>query len=397
MSRVAIHYQGLKVGEVAVARGGIFFEYAAEFVGSGHELSPFHLPLGPGVKARDASVPTMRLHGLFEDSLPDHWGRRVMMAWFRERGTPEHEVTPLMMLAYVGQRAMGALDYTPELDVTPPGDITLPDLYAAAAEAEKGGVVDLDVLAQVGSSAGGARPKALLNLPDSGAGAPLAGPATPDGYSSWIVKFDTTRDGIAGPLEEAYARMARAAGVDFPATRLLETKHADGVRRHFAVKRFDRDGEERLHHHTLGGLLHASGGDLDYQTLLRATRRLTKDEREVWRAYRRAVFNVLAGNRDDHAKNHGFIYRDRVWTLGPAYDLTFTSAQQMPERGMAVCGERRAAGVEHLKKLAASESLDAKEAKRVIDEVRGALAKWRTFADEAGVPVLTAAEVEAAW
>ena len=397
MSRVAVHYQGLKVGELAVARGGIFFEYAAEFIASGHELSPFHLPLGPGVKARDPSVPTMRLHGLFEDSLPDHWGRRVMMAWFRERGTPEHAVTPLMMLAYVGQRAMGALDYTPELDVTPPGYITLPDLYAAAAEAEKGGVVDLDVLAQVGSSAGGARPKALLNLPDSGAGALLAGPASPDGYSSWIVKFDTTRDGIAGPLEEAYARMARAAGVDFPATRLLETKHADGVRRHFAVKRFDRDGAERLHHHTLGGLLHASGGDLDYQTLLRATRRLTKDEREVWRAYRRAVFNVLAGNRDDHAKNHGFIYRDRAWTLGPAYDLTFTSAQQMPERGMAVCGERRAAGVEHLKKLATSESLDAKEAKRLIDEVRSVLAKWRTFADEAGVPVLTAAEVGAAW
>jgi serine/threonine-protein kinase HipA len=169
------------------------------------------------------------------------------------------------------------------------------------------------------------------------------------------------------------------------------------VRRHFAVKRFDRDGAERLHHHTLGGLLHAGGGDLDYQTLLRATRRLTKDEREVWRAYRRAVFNVLAGNRDDHAKNHGFIYRNRVWTLGPAYDLTFASAQWMPERGMAVCGERRSAGVEHLKKLATSESLDPKEAARVIDDVRSALSKWRTFASESGVPAFTAAEVEAAW
>lgn len=394
MSRVVVHYQGIKVGELAAARGGIFFEYAAEFIASGHELSPFHLPLGAGVRARDAAVPTMRLHGLFEDSLPDHWGRRVMTAWFRERGTPEHAVTPLMMLAYVGQRAMGALDYTPELDVGAPGEVTLPDLYTAAAEAEKSGEIDLAVLAQVGSSAGGARPKALLNLPDSGAGTPHAGPVVAHGYSSWIVKFDTTRDGTAGPMEEAYARMARAAGVDFPATRLLETKHADGVRRHFAVKRFDRDGAERLHHHTLGGLLHAGGGDLDYQTLLRATRRLTKDEREVWRAYRRAVFNVLSGNRDDHAKNHGFIYRNHAWTLGPAYDLTFTSAEWMPERGMAVCGERRRAGVEHLKKLAASESLDAKEAARIIDEVRAALAKWRTFADEAGVPVVTAAEIE---
>jgi serine/threonine-protein kinase HipA len=397
MSRVIVHYQDLKVGELAVARGCIFFEYAAEFTASGHGLSPFYLPLGPGVKARDTAAPTMRLPGLFEDSLPDHWGRRVMMAWFRKNGTPEHAVTPLMMLAYVGRRAMGALDYTPELDVTAPDDVALPGLYTAAAEAERSGEVDLDVLAQVGSSAGGARPKALLNLPDSGRGAVQAGSLIAEGYSSWIVKFDTSRDGTTGPLEEAYARMARAAGVDFPDTRLLETKHADGVRRHFAVKRFDRDGAERMHHHTLGGLLHAGGGDLDYQTLLRATRRLTKDEREVWRAYRRAVFNVLAGNRDDHAKNHGFIYRNRAWTLGPAYDLTFTSAQQLPERGMAVCGERRAAGIDHLKKLATTESLEAKQAMRVIDEVRAALAKWRTFADSAGVPALVAAETEAAW
>jgi serine/threonine-protein kinase HipA len=397
MSRVSVYYQGHPVGTLAEARGGIFFEYAPEFIASGHELSPFHLPLSPGVKTRDPAVPTMRLHGLFEDSLPDHWGRRVMMAWFRERGTPEHAVTPLMMLAYVGRRAMGALDYAPELDVAPPGEVTLPDLYTAAADAEQGSKVDLEVLAQVGSSAGGARPKALLNLPDVGEDPPLAGQTVPAGYGSWIVKFDTSRDGVVGVLEEAYARMARAAGIDFPATRLLQTQHATGARRHFAVKRFDRNGAERLHHHTLGGLLHASGGDLDYQTLLRATRRLTKDEREVWRAYRRAVFNVLAGNRDDHAKNHGFIYRNRAWTLGPAYDLTFTSAQHMPERGMAVCGERRAAGSEHLVKLAKQESLDAKEAKRVIDEVRAALAQWRKFADEAGVPMLTAAEIESAW
>lgn len=397
MRRLAAYYQGTKIGELAEARGGIFFEYAPAFIAGGHELSPFHLPLGPGVKARDASAPTMRLHGLFEDSLPDHWGRRIMMAWFRSRGTPEHAVTPLMMLAYVGNRAMGALDYAPELEVAPPADIALTELYSAAAEADKTGEIDLDILAQAGGSAGGARPKALLNLSDSARGAPHVGPAAPAGYSPWIVKFDTTRDGTLGVLEEAYARMARAAGIDFPDTRLLETRHDKRVRRHFAVKRFDRDGAERLHHHTLAGLLHAGGGDLDYQMLLRATRRLTRDEREVWRAYRRAVFNVLAGNRDDHAKNHGFIYRDRAWTLGPAYDLTFTSARQLPERGMAVCGERRAAGLDHLKKLAASETLDPKEAARVIDEVRAALANWRRFADEAGVPALLAAEVEAAW
>lgn len=397
MSRVTVHYEGMPVGVLAEARGGIFFEYAPEFIASGHELSPFHLPLGPGVKTRDPTVPTMRLHGLFEDSLPDHWGRRVMMAWFREHGTPEHAVTPLMMLAYVGRRAMGALDYAPELEVPAPGEVALPELYAAAAEVETSGEVNLDVLAQVGSSAGGARPKALLNLPDSGVGPPHAGPIAPPGHSPWLVKFDTSRDGVLGSVEEAYAQLARAAGIDFPDTRLLETRHEDGVRRHFAVKRFDRDGGLRLHHHTLGGLLHAGGGDLDYQILLRATRRLTKDEGEVWKAYRRAVFNVLAGNRDDHAKNHGFIYRNHTWKLGPAYDLTFTSARHMPERGMSVCGERRSAGIEHLRKLAASESLDAKEAKQVIDEVREALERWRRFAETAGVPLLTAVEIQSAW
>lgn len=395
MSQVIVRYDGQRVGTLAEARGGIFFEYETGFLNTGHELSPLQLPLGSGVRARD-SIPTMRLAGLFEDSLPDQWGRRLMMEWFRSRGTPEHAVTPLMMLSYLGARAMGALSYTPELDVpSPPAGVSLAELHAAAEQMERSGVVNLDVLAQVGSSAGGMRPKALISLDPKQPDRIFAGALeTPDGLQPWIVKFDTSADGSIGPLEEAYARMARAAGIDIPETLLLETRRGRQVRRHFAVRRFDRDGTTRIHHHTLAAMLHVGGGDLDYATLLRVTRRITKDEREVWRAFRRAVFNVLASNRDDHGKNHGFLYRDREWTLGPAYDLTFSSPQQLPERALAVLGERRQAGRAELLKLAQTESLDSRRAQEVIDEIRAAVSRWRKFADAAGVPRVKAAEVD---
>ncbi len=405
MSRIAVHYEDLLVGELAEARGAVFFEYSPAFIASRHELSPFRLPLGPGVKTRD-TPPSRRLPGLFEDSLPDAWGRRVMLEWFRRQGMPEHAVTSLRMLAYVGERAMGALRYTPALDIPTPGEVDLAALCAAAAEAERGGEIDLAVLARAGSSAGGARPKALLHLPDAvdGAALPWAGANPPRGYTPWLVKFDLGAVPLLGPLEEAFARLARAAGIDLPPTRLVATTDPDGrPRRHFAVRRFDREidpaggATRRVHHHTLAALLHQGGGDLDYQTFLRATRQLTRDEREVWRAYRRAVFNVLAGNRDDHAKNHGFLYRDRAWTLGPAYDLTPLSPRQLPERGMAVCGERRAAGPEHLRKLAEGEGLDRKRALAVVDEVAAAIRRWPTFAAEVGVPERAARDVAASF
>ncbi|EIP97557.1 HipA-like protein [Opitutaceae bacterium TAV1] len=411
MERMQVYYEGQAVGTLAVARGGIFFEYSREFIATGHELSPLRLPLGPGVRARD-TVPTMRLPGLFEDSLPDRWGQRLMLEWFRRHGQSSYDVTPLMMLAYVGRRAMGALTYEPERTVEPAdgltGGVSLAVLHEAAERIERmtasgsPGEVDADLamLARAGTSAGGARPKALIGVPGretQGTRPVIGGENLPAGYEAWMVKFDTSDDGSAGPVEEAYARMARAAGIDMPATRLLETRHADGqVRRHFAVKRFDREDGGRIHHHTLAGMCHMEGGDLDYGILLRVTRQITRDEREVWRVWRRAVFNVLVSNRDDHGKNHGFIYHAREWHPGPAYDLTFASPTRLPERGMAVAGERREAGVEHLLMLAKAEGLEARRAAGIIDEVRDVVARWNEFANEAGVPAIKAAEVEGA-
>ena len=392
MSQITVRYLGQKVGRLAETAAGLAFEYDPGFIATGHELSPFNLPLRPGVQTRGGQ----KLPGLFDDSLPDAWGRRVMLEWFRQQGTAEHQVTPLAMLAFVGAHGMGALTYEPARDAAehPWTAVSLDALQAAAMRAEQAGEIDLNVLAGVGSSAGGARPKALIALSRKGSARTLAGAGeVPTTHDAWLVKFDTSPDNLHGPMEEAYALMARAAGVEMPETRLLETKQDGKVRRHFAVKRFDREGAERIHHHTLAAMLHVGGGDLNYETYLRVARRLTQDEGEVWRTFRRAAFNVLASNRDDHGKNHGFLYRGKKWQLGPAYDLTFSSAQQLPERGMAILGERRAAGVEHLLALAKNEGLARRQAEGIIEQVRASIARWREFADQAQVPILKAAEV----
>lgn len=392
MNQIAVRYLGQPVGRLAETSAGLAFEYDPVFIATGHELSPFNLPLRPGVQIGHRG----QLPGLFQDSLPDAWGRRIMGAWLNQNRASLPPPTQLTLLAYIGDRGMGALTFAPAL-ATDAGEkeaVSLAKIHGAATVAAKGGRVNLRALADVASFAGGARPKALLGLPRSRSGEPLAGAGElPDSHEAWLVKFDLSRDGTAGPLEEAYALMARAAGIDLPETNLLETRQRKIIRRHFAVKRFDRERTLRSHHHTLAALCQMDSGDLDYETYLRVTRRLTQDEAEVWRAFRRAVFNVLAHNRDDHGKNHGFIYRDRQWTLGPAYDLTFVSPVDQPMRGMSVAGDRWTTAQPHLVRLAESEGLDRRIAAGVIEEVRSAIARWREFADQAQVPSLKAAEV----
>jgi serine/threonine-protein kinase HipA len=383
MNRLNVFYEGQRVGELALpSRGGLYFEYAADFLASGHELSPLRLPLGPGAFSRRQPA-TLELHGLFEDSLPDSWGTRIMNDWFRARGIAEPAITPIQRLAYIGERGFGALTYAPA-EVVEASDLALSELYAAASAADAGGALDLAKLAAVGSSAGGARPKVAVWI--SKENGLLKSRASAPDDEAWIVKFDITPGRWFGAMEHAYAALGRAAGLDFPETQLLATQHEDGQRRHFAVKRFDRVGQRRIHYHSLAGMYQAMAGDMDYQILLRVTRRVTQDHREVVKAFRRAVFNVSVSNRDDHGKNHGFLYEDRQWRLSPAFDVTYTAPSRLLERGMAVMGERRKAGLKELRALAAAEGLERKEVSAVLDEVARALKQWPAIAAEAGVP-----------
>lgn len=405
MSRLKVSYQGMQVGELAsVPVGGrtcLFFEYAPEFLRTGLRLSPLRLPLRSGLISRDDAMPGECLPGLFEDSVPDRWGLRILHDWFRKKGISEHEVTPLMMLSYVGDRGMGALIYEPDEGPPEAGRIDLAAVYQEALTQDAEGPHALsEVLADIGSPPGGAQPKALIALPTDGQWDVCRGGSRtiPLGFDAWLVKFSPRRIshenlGSDGRMEEAYAQMARASGIEMPPTRLLPTAQGSDARLHFATKRFDRVGNERIHHHTLAGMTHRRGGDLDYETLLAVTRVVTRDEREVLKGFRRAVFNVLACNDDDHGRNHGFLYRSGEWRLGPAYDVTF---RQLRERGLAVGGTRSGVGLSHLRDLGTRLALDRQEVDVIIEDVRSALGSWKRFAKEAGVPADYATYVAAA-
>lgn len=207
----------------------------------------------------------------------------------------------------------------------------------------------------------------------------------PAGYQALMVKFGGKEDGPdIGAVEYAYALMAQAAGITMPPVRLFDAKDRG---RYFAVERFDRPGDERIHVHTLGGLLHASHRypSFDYEAYLRATLELTRDQRQVEEAFRRAVFNVLAHNRDDHSKNFSYIMnRNGVWTLAPAYDLVFSQGIS-GWHSMSVAGEAEEPGEDNLRELAKTFALRQSNVDEIIEQVRAAVAQWPELASDGGV------------
>lgn len=379
-----------KIGRLARKQRQILFEYEPEFLGSKLELSPFHLPLRPGVVVGPPELGG--LMGVFDDSLPDGWGRLLIDRRAAELGISSSALTPLDRLTLVGARSMGALVYEPEVALD---DASIVKLSQLAREVDlvlrDASGPDLDRLIAVGGSPQGARPKVLVQLAPDGElhfGAKTIQPK----FTAWIVKFRARQDepGSAA-LEHAYFLMAKAAGIDVPRTRLLgATQRSPG---YFAIERFDRRGPMRIHAHTLGGLLQLPHGypALDYGDLLKVTRRLTRNEAAVAEMFRRACFNVFAHNRDDHCRNFSFLMDERGrWAPSPAYDLTFAPGPG-GEHTMLVAGEARAPGAAHLAALATGAEI--KHSARIIDEVRAATSRFQRFAGQAGVPVRIAKRV----
>jgi serine/threonine-protein kinase HipA len=381
------------VGDLADDRGRVYFEYAAGFLATGLELSPFRLPAEPGLtEHRDRGFGP--LPGLFDDSLPDGWGLLLMDRHFRSLGLNPAGVGPLERLAWLGTWTMGALTYHPPdaRDDAGGGVLDLHDLATHSQEILDGPAVDvLPELLRAGGSPGGARPKVLVGL-EPGTGRVISGQDhLPEGFEHWMVKFAAKSDDPeAGPLEYAYSLMAREAGIEVPLARLFETSAGD---RFFGVRRFDREGNRRRHVHTFGNLIHSNFRipSADYQDLLRATRLLTRNHEDVLRAFRLTVFNVLAHNRDDHVKNFAFILDDERgdWALAPAYDLMFAPGPG-GEHSMTVAGEGRAPNRSHLLALAEGAEVSRREAEAVIEEVRAAVARWSDHARAAGVTAATA-------
>lgn len=365
------------VGRLAIRDQIIYFEYNDEFIQKGIEISPFRLPLQKGV-IELLQRPFDGLAGVFSDSLPDGWGRLLFDRMARAQRILPDSVSPLDRLAHVGLHGMGALVYEP--DDSPSGVHELIDLDHLALQAEEvmqGGSEEVikELLALNGASAG-ARPKALIGVNANRKSISYGAKQLEEGFEPWLVKFPNAQDGYdAGAIEYVYALIAKDAGILMPEVHLFSSQKGMG---YFAVKRFDRGENKRLHMHSASGLLHSDfrSPSLDYEDLLNLTSALTKDIREVEKMYRLAVFNVLAHNRDDHAKNFSFLMDEKGdWKLAPAYDLTFSSGPN-GEQSTMVMGEGKNPGVSHLLKLGLEASLSKKLIEEIIDQTKSALGRW---------------------
>lgn len=374
------------VGRLAERNGIIYFEYDEDFVQNGVEISPFKLPLRNGVVELH-SDPFEGLAGVFSDSLPDGWGRLLFDRMMRSQRISPSQISSLDRLTYVGLNGMGALVYEP--DSSPPIIQQFIDLDHLATQTEKilegaSGEVITELFALNGSSAG-ARPKALIGVDQARKNISYGVNQLNDGFEHWLVKFPNSQDGIdSGAIEYVYALMAKEAGLYFPDVQLFSSQKGNGF---FGVKRFDRQENKRFHMHTVSGLIHSNFRfpSLDYEDLLSLTMALTKDIREVEKMFRLAVFNVMAHNRDDHAKNFSFLMNEfGEWKLSPAYDLTYSNGPG-GEQSTMVMGEGRNITIEHLVKL----GLEAKISKELIDQIiektAESLSKWIRLSKDYGV------------
>lgn len=383
MKKLSVYYEGWGerwlLGTLADDGQHLLFEYSAEALRQGLELSPRHLALRASAYG-DFPAHQMRLPGLVADALPDGWGLLLMDRLFRQHGRNPASVSPLDRLAFINGRAIGALYFEPveNMDL-PAADVQLLELAQQARVVISDKDSDaLRRLAVMGGSPHGARPKVLVHYnPATG----FMSTVPFEGSEAWLVKFqaqDEHKEVCA--IEVLYAELAGASGLDMPTTRYFDL---DKKLAAFGIRRFDVEDGMRVPVHTLAGLMHANfrlPASVDYLTFLRATRFITRSQVEVDKAYERAVFNVVFNNRDDHAKNFSYrLGRDRSWRLAPAYDLTFNEGPG-GEHQMDVCGEGRHITRNHMQKLAKQGGVDADVAQAAVDR---ALAVAQTVATRA--------------
>jgi serine/threonine-protein kinase HipA len=368
MRLLDVYYSGWgedwRLAQLADDGRQLLFEYSSEALAQGLELSPVHLKLRAPAYG---NFPPQQFHlpGLIADALPDGWGLLLMARLFRQQKLPHP--SPLDRLAFIGERALGALRFVPAT----PTEVSAPDwnlltLAQHSMQMLKGEARSvLRELAVTGGSPQGARPKALVHYePRSGKlSTHSEAPGAP-----WLVKFPAQGEHPeVCAIESLYLNLAAACGIETPNCQLFElTPKISAI----ALARFDREADLRVPIHSLAGLLHCDfrqPGSVDYLGLLRATRLLTRDEREVQKAFARAVFNALLHNRDDHPKNIAFrLGQDRRWRLAPAFDLTFSSGPG-GQHHMDFGGVGHEISGEHLHQLAKAGGLSAAFAQTVIE------------------------------
>lgn len=402
------------VGAVAPAGRSYAFEYTPAWRRRHIELAPVLMPTIS--RRRIFSFPALSeetyqgLPPMLADSVPDRFGNGIIDSVLAREGVLPGEISALDRLAYVGRRGMGALTFAP--DSSPRNEHTAVEmnhLVEAARAALRGGLDDSDVAAeslneliQVGTSAGGARAKAVIAWNTSTNEMRAGGITAPPGFEQWLLKFDGVgKDDQLGQAmnygrtEYAYYLMGTAAGIEMSECRLLE----EGGRAHFITRRFDRPGTdgERLHMQSLCAIAAVDFNAIetnDYASLFTAAEKLGIVDRDE--LFRRMVFNVLASNNDDHSKNHAFLMdQEGSWSLSPAYDITFAydpRSSWTARHLMSVNGKFDAITREDLH--AVGETFGIRGYRRIIREVEAAVADWRKFAAKASLPEDRILEVE---
>ncbi len=408
-----VYMWGTRIGIVHLEeeRSYASFEYDSLFAQSGIEVSPIMMPVRGQIYAFPALAASsfFGVPGLVADSLPDRFGNAVISQWLAGQGRSDSDFNVIDRLCYTASRGMGALEYIPATgpygNEDDPVNIDEMVRFASDVLNKRRSVhlkMDENITAKqlllLGTSAGGARAKAIIawneKTGDIRSGQIKAG----DGYGYWIIKFDGVENngdhGTAdGPqytrIEYAYYLMATAAGIDMSECRLL----AENGRSHFMTRRFDRDDTgKKIHMQTLGALAHIDYNYphlCSYEEASMYAKRVMIPEADIEQLYRRMVFNVLASNHDDHVKNFSFLMNRRgEWRLSPAYDVTFAydaSNKWISSHQMTV--NQKASGITEDDLIAAGRKMDIPTSKcrRILIEVRTAVEDWNKYAEKAGV------------
>ena len=346
-----VFYNDILVGTLAkTPERVVAFEYDSDWLDNGFSISPFSLPLIKKVFIPKYD-PFDGLFGVFNDSLPDGWGRLLVDRLFLKNKINPAEIDNLNRLAVVQESGMGALTYQPEHKFETPNQESDYDKLAQECSKilESQNSDNLDELFKLGGSSGGARPKILTKI----------------NGEDWIIKFPSSQDPKnIGEQEYKYSLVAKDCGIKMSETRLFESKNCSG---YFGIKRFDRENGKKVHMVSVSGSLETSHRlpNLDYNILMKLTLELTKNYKDIEQLYRLMCFNVFAHNRDDHSKNFSFLYDEnkKEWHLSPAYDLTYSSSFN-GEHATTINGEGKNPSLEDI--LAVAKNIGIKE-KHALD------------------------------
>lgn len=418
-----VKFGGFDVGVLAKEDGdtAASFEYMPDWIAGGFSLSPIYMPLQEGIFTFDRlNAETYKgMPGVFADSLPDDFGNALINAWLARKGLDTASFSAIDRLLYTGKRGMGALEYAPELEQGKGEsfNVDLTELVSLAQsvlshreEFEVSMAQDnvMSNLIQIGTSAGGARPKAVIAI-NSDRTQILSGQVdAPDGFEHYLLKFDgidekdKTRQTFGDPkgygvMEYAYYKMATKCGIKMSHCELLK----EGKRRHFMTKRFDRISNQKYHVVTLCGLAHADfkkPGHFSYEELLGVARKLNLTYQEQEQIFRRMVFNVIARNHDDHTKNTSFFVDDEFqWALSPAYDIAWSykiDSAWTDQHQMSINGKRDKFEREDLVAVAKLiTNLGRPKANEIINDTLDVVREWPKIAGDEELPEMMIKEI----